>query len=231
MAALIERISSLAGTEPGKVVDLMHKTFKERVLAHGHSGHAFIETLAEICRRHPNMIGIAVGFSVEQFLMAERRSHDAHLAAASATLGSSKEPSTAPVPPAGETAADEETGPTTHHAYAGLHFDASKLKPRRIALEVFGGLVALKFGIAILRRKHDPGSLLATAARIRLFSATFGALYVARAIRSPRVSALRNAFIGGLLTRAVQPLLKADRVRPVRPPLSIPAPAAEPVYS
>ena len=77
MPGIVERIGSLAGTELAKAADLAHSVFQDRMQTHGHTGRAIIETIAEICRNHPNLVGIGVGLLVEQILLEEKRRHDA----------------------------------------------------------------------------------------------------------------------------------------------------------
>ena len=61
---VIEKIGSLAGTEMAKAVNLAHETFQDRVGEHGHTGRALVETFTEVCRNHPNAVGIGVGLLV-----------------------------------------------------------------------------------------------------------------------------------------------------------------------
>src|SRR5476649_1541175 len=97
MAGIFERITSLAGTEAAKAINLAHEHFQLRMGEHGHTGRALIETVAEVCRNHPNLVGIAVGLMVEQLLVEEKHRHEAHLRV------ESDHPTMVPVPHDGET--------------------------------------------------------------------------------------------------------------------------------
>lgn len=175
MAGIVERIGSLAGTELAKAVNLAHSHYTTRMSVHGHTGRAIIETVAEVARNHPNLVGIGVGLLVEQLLVEERRIHNAHVAAETAAPHPAVDPVTgdlipAPVevdpvtgepihPPASEGAI---TGPAStpmdpsHPAHPDNHLHLpqihaphlriSTLKPGKIAWEVFGALLALKLG-------------------------------------------------------------------------------------
>lgn len=240
MAGIIERIGSLAGTELAKAVNLAHKTFQDRMGVHNHTGRALVETVAEVCRNHPNLVGIGAGLLVEQLLVEEKRRHDAHAGTESATERS------APGADGGQPSASAGArlqapglhAPNLHPPAVKLH----RIRPGRIALEVFGAILLLKMGAAgarLLRRKHHPRDIwFAPAARVRLFSATIAAYNLASAIRSPRISAGRNAAIAFFGTVAVKPLLKArpgsttGAVARATPDAAVapPAPANETVY-
>ena len=206
---IFNRLGVLGTTDAGQALSHAHDHFQSRINTHGHFGRALIESIAETCRNHPNIVGVAVGVMVEQFLVHEKHHHDLEAAehAEAAREGL----------PAGSKVALPRAAPhhTPHHL---LRF--SRIRPVRIAMEVFGALVLLKFstGIAhLFSRKKRRGSL-GTVARIRLFSATFAAYYIARALKSHEASALRNGLAVFFGTRAVQPLLRPDYRRPIAEP-------------
>ena len=215
MAGIFERITSLAGTEAAKAINLAHEHFQLRMGHHGHTGRALVETVAEVCRNHPNLVGIGVGLLVEQFLVEEKHRHDAHLKA------EAEHPGLAVVPH------DDENLPATVHAapavpaHTPLHSPFGNVKihnirPGHIAFEVFGGLLVLKMGAlgsAIFRKDHHAATWLADVSRIHIFSATFAAYYMAKAIRSPKISSWRNAAIALFATDAIKPLLQMDPKR------------------
>ena len=212
--SLFDRIGTLASTDAGAALSSTHEHFQRRLNTHGHFGRALIESVAELCRNHPNLVGIAVGVVVEQLLVHEKHHHDLEEAeqAEAAREGL----------PTGSKVSLPRAAPhhTPHHL---LRF--SRIHPGRIAMEVFGALVLLKFstGIAhIFSRKGKRHGTLGQVARIRLFSATFGAYYTAKALKSHEVSAGRNAAAMFFATRALQPLLRPDYRRP--PPAPAPAP-------
>ena len=180
-----------------------------------------IESIAHFCREHPNLAGIAVGVIVEQLLVHEKHHHDLEVA----------EGHREGLPPG--TAAPLPRAAPHHTPHNLLRF--SRIHPMRIALEVFGGLVLLKFttGIARIfsRRKHDTHSSITSVARIRLFSATFAAYYIAKILKTHEVSAGRNALAMFFATRALKPMLRPDyRRRSPEPPQPRPA-ASSPGFS
>ncbi len=160
--------------------------------------------------------------AVEQLLVHEKHHHDLEMAeqAEAAREGL----------PAGSRVPLRRAAPhhTPHH-----HLRFSRLHPARIAMEVFGALVLLKFSTGIARvfsrRKAHARASMAQVARIRLFSAAFAAYFAAKALKSHEVSALRNGLAVFFATRAFKPLLRPDYSRP---PLEHPAPAvpAEDTY-
>ena len=220
---IVDRISALSGTEAAKALNFAHETFQTRHAEHGHSARALIETIAEVCRNHPNIVGIGAGLMVEQLLVHEKHVHDEQVAAGTAYTGS--------------------THDGMHHGVhlphvALPHVDAphlphlrtirlDQIKPGKIAMEVFGALVLLKFsrGVArALRRQHtDPW--FAPAARIHLFSGSIAAYYLAKSLKARKVSAWRNAAVALFATDALKPVLKP------RPPGSIPPPRPRPATS
>ena len=195
---IFDRITSLAGTEWAEMSNFAHETFQTRLGEHRHSARALVETVAMVARNHPNLVGIGAGFLVERLLVEEKQRHEA-----AAIHGAS------PVP--GETALAVHTG--TLHPPHSLHvprLNLSKLRPARIGWEVFGALILLKLaasGAKLFRHKHQHEVWFAPAARIRLFSGSLAAYQFAKALRSPKVSALRNGMIAFFGTRAMKPLL------------------------
>jgi hypothetical protein len=222
MPGIVERIGSLAGTELAKAADLAHKVFQDRMQTHGHTGRAIIETIAEICRNHPNLVGIGVGLLVEQILLEEKRRHDAiHPQGAPATpaIPAPAPPSADGVPPLADPnlplhesiVPDVPVPAPVHPAHL-----RKPIRPGSLAFEVFGGLLVLKMGAlgsAIFRKNHHAATWLADVSRIHIFSATFAAYYMAKAIRSPKISAWRNAAIALFATDAIKPLLQMDPKR------------------
>ena len=236
MAGIFERVGALAGTEMSRAVDLAHRTFQERMGAHRHTGRALVETVAEVCRNHPNLVGIGAGLLVEQLLVHEKERHDAHLAAAASAAGGTATTADGtallPFPDASTLdgvadgqaeGADGQAGDVgevrsgvrnAHLPHAMLKL--SELKPLRVAMEVFGGILLLKLaatGAKMFRHKHQGEVWFAPAARIRLFSGTLAAWNLAAAVRSPRISAWRNGAILLFGTDSLKPLLRAARVR------------------
>jgi hypothetical protein len=195
---IFDRITSLAGTEWAEMSNFAHETFQARIGEHRHSGRAIVETVAMVARNHPNLVGIGAGFLVERLLVEEKHRHDAVAIHDADTIS-------------GETALAIHTG-TPHPAHA-LHvprLNLSHLRPARIGWEVFGALVLLKLaasGAKLFRHKRQHEIWFAPAARIRLFSASIAAYQFAKALRSPKVSALRNGMIAFFGTRAMKPLL------------------------
>jgi len=218
MAGIIERIGSLAGTELAKAVDLAHTHYTARMAVHGHTGQALIETVAEVCRNHPNLVGIGVGLLVEQLLVEEKHRHDAHLlaeASAEPVDPVTGEPIFAPTAVTGPATTDPNDPAHPDHA---LHFPAlhvptvrlSTLKPGKIAWEVFGALVLIKIGAftARLFRRGHTDVWFAPAGRIHLFSGTIATYYLVKSLASPKVSAWRNAAVALFGTDALKPILK-----------------------
>ena len=233
MSGIIERIGSLAGTELGKATNLAHLTYQERMGVHNHTGRALVETVAEVARNHPNLVGIGAGLLVEQLLAEEKRRHDAHLAGVDPDLA---QPNTPRLP--------------THHYLLPTHgLRLSTLKPGRVAMEVFGGIVLLKLaatGAKMFRHKHQGEVWFAPAARVRLWSGTIAVYYLVKSIRSPKLSAWRNAAVALFATDALKPVLRmskkqriAAQARTTPDPRTAPPPPlaatgareAEPAYS
>ena len=244
MPGLFDRIKGFAGSDIERAADLAHRTFQGGVDQHGHHGRALIETLAKLCRDHPNLVGIGVGLLVEQLLSEEKREFDrkhlndadlptpvvqpepvrpptassngidpfmlAPLAAVPATIAiadAAPRPHDAIVPPV--------TSRPVRHLHAPHAPDLHKIKPMRLALEVFGGLILVKFGHAmgkLFRRNHPHhDGWFAQAARIHALSAAIATYCFCQTLRAPKVSAIRNGMIGFFGTHAIKPLLKPVR--------------------
>jgi len=218
MAGIIERIGSLAGTELAKAVNLAHAHYTGRMAVHGHTGRALIETVAEVCRNHPNLVGIGVGLLVEQLLVEEKKQHEAHLQAGAAAPTQvdpfTGEPMPAPGAIAGPASVQTDPSHPDHH----LHFPAlhvptvrlSTLKPGKVAWEVFGALLLIKIGAftARLFRRGHTEVWFAPAGHIHLFSGTIATYYLVKSLSSPKISAWRNAAIALFATDALKPVLK-----------------------
>ena len=208
---IFDRLGVMGTTDAGKALGAAHEHFQSRINTHGHFGRALIESLAEMCRNHPNIVGVAVGVMVEQFLVHEKHHHDL-------VVAEHAEAEREGLPPTAKVALPRAAPHHTPHHL--LRF--SRIRPFRIAMEVFGALVLLKFstGIAHLfsRKKNHRGSL-GTVARIRLFSATFAAYFISKALKSHEVSATRNGLAMFFGTRALKPLMRPDyRRAPAEPP-------------
>jgi hypothetical protein len=201
MSGIFERIASLSGTELAKATNLAHSTYQERLAEHGHSGRALVETVAHVCRNHPNLIGIGVGLLVEHLLHEEKRKYEAEHGP-DAPAGA-----TTPPPPPHEI----KSGHLPHH-----QIRLSTLKPAKIAWEVFGGLILLKLastGVKLFRHKRQGEPWFESAARIHLISGSLATFHIAKALKSREVSAWRNAWAALFLTDALKPMLNGDPKR------------------
>jgi len=223
MPGIFDSITNLAGSEVEKAANLAHQTFQGGMDQHGHHGRAFIETLVRICRDHPNLVGIAVGVIIEQLLSEDKREFERRQLAAQALpagppaaataafpAGFPADPSAPPPALAGAAPVDPGSAPL---AIPGQrHVNLHRIRPGRIAIEVFGGLLLLKFGAAIghrFRRKHhQPDGWIIHASKIHLLSGTLAAYYFAKSLHSEKVSAWRNAAIALFATDALKPVLK-----------------------
>ena len=245
----------MAGTELGKATNLAHHFYTQRMGVHGHTGRAVVETVAEVARNHPNLVGIGMGLIVEQLLVEEKRRHDAHVAngayAPHAPFANSQV-ADAIFPPA--PVRDGEGAPARNHladphstAKQGEHhlhlpelhspIRLSTLRPGKVAVEVFGGILLLKLastGAKIFRHKRQEEVWFAPAARVRLWSGTIGAYYFVKSLRSPKLSAWRNAAVALFLTDALKPVLRAPKlkrgqIRTAALPVALRAPEPTPV--
>jgi hypothetical protein len=240
--SIIDRIGALAGTELGKAIDLAHRHYQDRMGVHNHTGRALVETAAEVARNHPNLIGIGVGLMVEQFLAHQKRQHDLMIASGGRPIKPKPAPEVHAAPHADGLDAPHHEHPHLPHLPHNLvphdlaHVAA--LRPGRVAIEVFGALLLLKLastGARMFRHKHQGEVWFAPAARIRLFSGALAAYYLMKSIRSPKLSAWRNAAVALFATDAIKPMLKVrkgDRpwLNTTPPPEAEPAPFAEAPY-
>jgi hypothetical protein len=228
MASIVERIGALAGTELSKAVDLAHRTYQDRLSDHRHVGRALVETVAEVCRNHPNLVGIGVGLLVEQLLLHAKERHDAQMSNGLNSVAAVQPPSAEAVVAQDAGSADFPALPAPEAERTGLKnahlphhmIKLSDLKPRKVAFEVFGGIILLKLaatGAKIFRHKRQGEVWFAPAARIHLFSASIAAYNIVAAARSPKISAWRNGAIFFFGTDALKPLLKPDRKWKNRP--------------
>ena len=221
---IVDRISALSGTEAAKALNFAHETFQTRHAEHGHSARALIETIAEVCRNHPNLVGIGAGLLVEQMLVREKIHHDEHVAAETAGVTVGEEhPSWTRQGPHGPHLAlpHLDVPPLQAPHLPAIRLD--QIRPGRIALEVFGALVMLKFGRGLARalRKGHADPWFAPAAQIHLLSGSIAAYYLAKSLKARKVSAWRNAAVALFATDALKPVLKPRRPGPApayRPP-------------
>lgn len=223
---IIDRISALSETEAAKALNFAHEKFQLRRGAHGHQMRAILESIADVCREHPAIVGAGVGLAIDAVFDHLERVQDDGDAARPAPRRA------APPTPAVPIRAEEDGEPS--FALPQLpHFDLpdidlpkidlpdialpriafDTLRPGKIALEVFGALVLLKFGRGVMRamRKNRPEPWFAGAAKIRLFSGSIAAYYLAKSLKSPRVSAWRNAAVALFATDALKPLLREPK--------------------
>ena len=221
MAGMFERLGSMASTDVGKALTLAHTTYTARMQEHSHSGRAILETIAHVAKEHPAVFGIGALFLLEVIAAEQHHLHETHAAAA-------------PHPGNGTAAVPAEGGglhlphlELPHLDLPNLHVPTLRvdhIRPGKVAMEVFGALLLLKFatfGARMFRRKSHTDVWFAPASRIHLFSGAIGAYYVAKAVRSPKVSAWRNAAAALFVTDALKPMLKAPKRRK-----GAPAPAA-----
>lgn len=227
MPGLFQSISAMAGTDMEKAADLAQHTFHLGLRDHGHHGRAFIETLAELCRNHPNIVGIGVGLLVEQLLAEDKRQHDRRVAQTPVVLADAPSEPIGDAPPidgmaevpalvdaTGASARAEAEAVHEHHV---RHIHAPqirlhRIRPGHLAFDVFGGLLLLKVGLAVARlfrrKKDQTDGAFTSVSKIHLLSATIATYYFARALSAPKVSAWRNAAIALFGTDAIKPLLK-----------------------
>ena len=205
---IFDRLGSIAQSDAGKAFETAHEHFQHRLNVHGHFGRALVESLAETCRNHPSIVGIMVGVLVEQLLVHDKHHHEAVLEAEAEAERNGH------APPAARTA-------PPHAPHHELKF--WRIRPWRMAFEVFGALVLLKFGVGVAKVFSRKQPALAPVARIRLFSATLAVYFAARTVKSHEVSAWRNAAVLLFGTDALKPLLTPDYSRPPRSPHQPPA--------
>lgn len=216
MAGIVERLGSMASTDMGQVLGLAHSTYTERMQVHNHTGLAILETIGHVAKTHPAIFGIAALFLIEVVLEEQKILHNQHVAAAGGGSGAAATAVAAPHAAGGlhfpHLEAPHLTAPQLHAPKLNL----DHIKPGKVALEVFGALILLKFatfGARMFRRKTQPDVWFGPASRIHLFSGTLGAYYVAKSLRSPKLSAWRNAAAALFVTDALKPVLKAPKGR------------------
>jgi hypothetical protein len=221
MPGIFERLGALAGSDMEKAADAARHTFRDGLDHHGHYGRAVVETLGRLCRDHPNIVGVGVGVLIEQVLAEDKRQFERRQQLQAAAPVASVEPHEAQAQgmTEGEMADGEvhaASAPALPAPAARPHLDPRRIHPIRLALEVFGGLMLLKLGLGFgrlfRRRRLEPDSWLASAARIHTLSAAIATYCLASSIRSARVSAWRNAAIGLFGTDAIKPLVKRSRM-------------------
>ena len=201
MASLFGRIEQAIGDEFSHVAGFANTMFRSRIDEHGHVGMAVIETIAEICREHPNIVGIIAGVAVERMLVAEKHHHEARLAAEAAAAAGAKP------------RIDKKTGtpmPPKKATRRARLKKSKRLRPLRIAFEVFGAVIALKLTNATTRLfhgRHHGEVWFAPIARIHAISAALAAYALVSAINDPKLSALRNGAILFFGTDAIKPVL------------------------
>ena len=235
MPGIIETLGAMAGTDLGKAINLAHTTFQGRMGEHNHFGRALLETIAKVAREHPNLMGIGAALLVEAIILADKRHHELHPEAAAQphANGSAQPHAGAPHIGLPQVNLPHISAPHVelpHLQAPALHLD--HIKPGKVALEVFGGLVLLKFaaaGAKMFRRRHSQEAWFAPAAKIHLISGTLAAYYISKSISSPKVSSWRNAAAALFATDALKPVLKAPK-RPkgavTKPALAVAAPVA-----
>jgi hypothetical protein len=209
MPGFIERLETAIGKELAGIAGFAHDTFRGRMGEHGHTGMALIETIAEVCRNHPNIVGIGAGILVERLLVAEKHAHDAHLAALAehAERQEGRRPAKRRKP---------EHAPTTRAAFRLKK--GRRLKPGRLAFEVLGALILLKLANSSTRlfhHKHHGEVWFAPVAKIHAISAAIATYNLISAINDPKASAWRNGAILFFGTDAVKPLLNWYATHPI----------------
>lgn len=209
MPGIIETLGAMAGTDLGKAINLAHSTFQDRMGEHNHFGRAVLETIAKVAREHPNLMGIGAALLVEAIILADKRHHELH------PDGGGLPHVNLPHVGVPHVSLPHISAPHVDlpHLHApSVHLD--HIKPGKVALEVLGGLMLLKFaalGAKVFRRRSVQEVWFAPAAKIHLISGTLAAYYIAKSISSPKISAWRNAAAALFATDALKPVLKAPK--------------------
>ena len=222
MAGFFERLETAIGKELAELASFAHDHFQGRMGDHGHTGMALIETIAEVCRNHPNIVGIGAGVLVERLLVAEKHAHDAHLAA----LAEHMERQEGRRP-----AARRKASPPPVTRAALRKQKGRRLRPGRLAFEVMGALILLKItnsSTRLFHHKHHGEVWFAPVAKIHVISAAIATYNLVAAINDPKVSAWRNGAILFFGTDAVKPVLNWYATHPISLRPAAPTAAAEP---
>jgi hypothetical protein len=212
MTGIFDRIGAMAGTEWAQATNFAHQHFQDRMGEHRHPARALVETVAEVAREHNNLVGLAVGFTVERWLQAEKDRHDAAKAA-----GAPPGEGWTLVAHDGERMASPPL--KTVRPPVDLDLPIFHQSPTKVALEVFGALLLLKMaagGARFFRRDKTREVWFAPAGRIRLFSGALATYFLVKALKAKNISAWRNAAILLFGTDAIKPVLRAPRRRKTR---------------
>lgn len=211
---ILERIGALAGTEWEEATDFAQNTFRQEMAEHRHTGRAIVETIGALAREYNNLAGLATGLLVERTLQYHKDRHDE----AKAMQGQKPIEGQVLIPstsrPAPAPSADRP--PRAPPRKAPWDIDLARTSPLKISLQVFGALVLLKLAAVsarLFRRKKQPDVWFAPAAKLRLFSTSLAAYCLIGAIKSPRLSAWRNAGVALFGTDAIKPLLRVPPPR------------------
>jgi beta-phosphoglucomutase-like phosphatase (HAD superfamily) len=216
--SILDRIGSLAGTEWEQATDFAQRTFQEEMAEHRHTGRAIIETIAAVCREYNNLAGLAVGLAVERSLQYQKDRHDEAKAAAQQGPPPAAAGQTLALPFEGQqpAAVPKKPSPARKPLW---DINLAQTSPLKIALQVFGALVLLKLAIVsarVFRRKSKPDVWFAPAAKLRLMSTALAAYCLVGALKSPGLSAWRNAGVALFGTDAIKPLVRMPRRRSIR---------------
>lgn len=209
--SIFDHVGKLAGTEWAQATNFAHKHYQDRLVEHRHPVRAFIETVAVVAREHNNLAGLAVGFTVERLLQAEKDRHDALEAAKAATPGGWTQV-------AHDGAAPRPATPVVRGP-VNLDLPLFDQSPIKVAVQVFGALLLLKMaagGARFFRKDKSSDVWFAPASRIRLFSGSLAAYFLVKALRATNLSAWRNAAILFFGTDAIKPILRAPRRKRAR---------------
>ncbi len=221
MSGIFDRMGALVGGEWAEASAQAQRHFQQRMGEHHHVGRAFVETVAEFCLEHNNLVGVAAGIAVERTLQWAKDRHDA------------AHPDIHPpmVPAPGWTIVPHEgeaPPPPAKPRPVPKELRLDRLNPLKVALEVFGALLLLKLaaaGARFFRRKARDEVWFAPAGRIRLFSGALSAYFLIAALKSPRLSAWRNGAILFFGTDAIKPLVRPPRRRRLAKPAARPGSA------
>ena len=198
MFGFIENLEKQIGLELKHIFAFAHGIFQGKMGDHGHVGMAIIEAFAEVCRKHPTVVSLAVAGLVELLLAAEKKHHEEHMAA----VADHHEKR--------QLRANRKATPKPLTRAAIRRQKSKRLKPLRLALEVLGGLTVLKIANSSTRffhHKHHGEVWFAPLTKVGAFSAALATYNLISAINDPKVNALRNGAIFYFATVAFKPLL------------------------